>query len=336
MAFHLHDPEDPARKFLLFAEAGEGEGEGGGSGNAEGAGDAGGEGQGKGAAEGGEGEGRAAAGKGAGNGAADPADWRASIEDADLRTVAERFDSPTSMTKAVADLRKRESNSIRIPGKDASDEDTAAYRKALGVPEAVEGYEFTAPEGKDFSDADKAFQAAAAQAFLDNDIPAEKAKGLIDWWNASVEQAQQDTLDADKAHAAETDAALKRKWPGEEFARNKAHADEAFRFMFGEDADKAREIETKDGRFLMDQTILVEAFAKLGREMPGKGGIDRVMTDGDRDGVQQQIDDLQVKIDKATASMDRETAQKAYLEQQALYAKLYGNAPVVGAEGRTV
>ena len=81
-------------------------------------------------------------------------DWRASIEDDSLRKVADRFDSVVSLTQAVSDLRKRESNSIRIPGKDASDEDTAAYLKALGVPETVEGYEFSVPEGHELTDAD--------------------------------------------------------------------------------------------------------------------------------------------------------------------------------------
>lgn len=259
-------------------------------------------------------------------------DWRASIEDADLRKVADRFASPTDAIKAVADLRKRESTSIRALGKDPSDEEVAAYRKAIGVPETAKGYKFEAPEGAEFSDADKAFQASASAAFHELNIPADQAAGLTAWWNefsASVQEAQ---IADDKKFADESEAVLKVKWPGKEYDRNKAYADRAAANLFGDTLDDAREIETKDGRFILDHPIFVEPLAQLGREME-EGRLGSVLSDGDRGGVESQIAELQGKIDKAQAANDHTQANKFYHEQQDLYRKLHGSAPIVGAEG---
>ena len=260
-------------------------------------------------------------------------DWRASIEDDSLRKVADRFDSVVSLTQAVSDLRKRESNSIRIPGKDASDEDTAAYLKALGVPETVEGYEFSVPEGHELTDADKAFQTWAGETFHGHNISTEQAKGITEAWNQYAAAAQQAEIDADKVYAEKTEAALKAEWPGEEYARNKQFANRAATEVFGDSLEDVRNIETKDGRFILDHPDFVKMLAKVGREM-NEGTLGGVLSDGDRDGVQDQIDELQTKIDKAQREGDRSLANKVYQDQQRLYEKIYGTAPAVGHEGR--
>ena len=108
--------------------------------------------------------------------------WRDSIEDPELRKVADRLASPTAAVQAIADLRKRDSQT-RVPGKDASEKDVAAYHKAIGVPEKADGYEFTVPEGHDPTDADKAFQAWAGETFHAEKLTVDQAKGLNAKWN---------------------------------------------------------------------------------------------------------------------------------------------------------
>ncbi len=269
------------------------------------------------------------------NGADDPSadDWRASIEDTDLRKVADRLASPTAAVQAIADLRKRDSQT-RVPGKDASEKDVAAYHKAIGVPAKAEAYEFAAPEGHDLTDADKAFQTAAAETFHGLNITADQAKGLNEWWNEMTAAAQQAQIDADKAYADETTEALKKEWPGKEFKLNKAFADHAAAKVFGDAIDDVRNIETKDGRFILDHPAFVRMLAQYGREME-EGRLGDVMTDGDRDSVQDQIDELGKKINKAKADGDSEKANRLYQEQLGLDAKVVGTGAVVGAEGRT-
>lgn len=260
-------------------------------------------------------------------------DWRAPIEDKELRKVADRFASPADMAKAVSDLRKRESTSIRLPGKDASDEDVAAYKAAIGVPENVDGYEFALPEGREATDDDKAFQSAAGEVFHKLNISAEQATGLNAWWNEFQAQAEAAQTEADKAFAAETEAALRKEWPGQEFDRNKVFADRAATELFGDTIEQVREIETKDGKFVLDHPALVKVLARVGREMD-EGKLGSVISEGDRDAIDTQIADLDKKIEVAQRSGDRETANRLYQQQLALTQKIVGNQGIVGAEGR--
>lgn len=264
----------------------------------------------------------------------DETEWRGSIEDPSLRKIADRFLTVGDMAKAVSDLRKRESTSIRLPGKDAGEDEVAAYRKALGVPDKVEGYELSVPEDREPTDADKAFQASAAKVFHENNVSADTARALNAWWNELVAETEAAQVDADKQYADETEAALRREWPGKEFERNKAYANAAAKRMFGDDLDDVRELTTKDGRLVLDHPVLIRALAGIGREM-SEGGLGP-MGEGDRDDVQSQIDELQEKIDKAQSRNDRAAAQKFYLQQQEIYEKLYGRQPIVGSAGRTV
>lgn len=265
------------------------------------------------------------------NGEAD--DWRAPIKDEKLRDHAGRFTSLDALVEANLNYRKDFSKAIMPLTEDSTDEQVAAYRKATGVPETVDGYEFSVPEGHELTDADKAFQASAAEMFHKFNISAETAKGLNEWWNEATAATMQAQIDADKQYADETEAALKKEWPGEEFKRNKAFADHAAARVFGDEFDEVRNIETKDGRFILDHPAFVKMLAQYGREMQ-EGRLGDVMTESARNDLQGQIDDLDKKIDKARSEGDREKANELYIQQQELYRKSYGAGPVVGAEGR--
>lgn len=260
------------------------------------------------------------------------ANWRDAITDADHRKLADRFDSVPAMVKAVADLQKRDGQ-VRVPGKDADEKELTAYYKAIGVPESAEGYEFAVQEGREINEADKAFQIAAAEKFHGLKITAEQAAGLNEWWNATSEAIQQAEIAEDKKYADASEAALKAEWPGAEYERNKVFADRAAADLFGDAIDAVREIETKDGRFVLDHADFIKALAKVGREME-EGRLGGVLSEGDKGGVETQIDELQAKIEKAQTSGDRGLANKLYQEQQELYRKIHGSGAIVGAEGR--
>jgi hypothetical protein len=118
-------------------------------------------------------------------------DWRASIEDEKLRDHASKFNSVPDLVSKHFELRQQLSTAIKPLGKEPTEEQVAAYRKSLGVPDSPEGYEFTAPEGHELTDADKAFQSAAAEAFHKFNVPAETAKGLTEWWSELSETIKQ-------------------------------------------------------------------------------------------------------------------------------------------------
>ena len=269
------------------------------------------------------------------NGETTTDDWRSSIQDEKLRDHAGRFTSVLDLVGKHYELRQQLSTAVQPLGKDPTDEQVATFRKASGVPETTDGYEFTVPEGHEVTDADKAFQASAAEVFHKFDIPVSAAKGLGEWWNEVTASALQAQIDGDKAYADETTAALKGEWPGEEFDRNKQFADSAIAKIFGDKLDEVRAIETKDGRFILDHPDFIRMFAQYGREMQ-EGRLGNIMTDSDLNDNDAQIAALQKKIEEATNSGDGELANKLYQEEQELYRKAYGAGPVVGAGGRAV
>ena len=56
------------------------------------------------------------------------------------------WNSADDAVKAYQDQRAGLEGMIKVPGEDASDEDRAAFAKALGVPDTEDGYQFSLPE----------------------------------------------------------------------------------------------------------------------------------------------------------------------------------------------
>ena len=276
---------------------------------------------------------------GAGDPPTDPPDsdeWRSPdrIADTKLRDHAGRFTSVVDLLGKHFELRQQLSTAIQPLGKDATDEQVASHRKAMGVPETAEGYVFTAPEGQEFSDNDKEFHKSASEMFHTNNIPVEAANAQIAWFNEYAAQVEKNQLAEDKAFADESEAALKVEWPGKEFERNTAFADRAAAKVFGDELDNVRNIETKDGRFVLDNPAFVKMLAGIGREM-SEGRLGTVMTEGDEAALDTEIDDLETQMDKATADGDGVKANDLFIKQQELYRKKFGSVPVVGSEGRS-
>src|SRR3990167_3452657 len=103
-------------------------------------------------------------------------DWRSDLPE-DLRKTAERFASKADAVRAIESFRKRESQ-VRVPGKDATDDEKAAYRKAVGIPDKAELYEFPDIEGQEINDEIKASRQVWSKRFHELGIPKDTAKTL--------------------------------------------------------------------------------------------------------------------------------------------------------------
>jgi len=81
-------------------------------------------------------------------------------------------------------LEQEVGNGIRVPGKDATKEQWAAYRKAMQIPDAPEGYSLTAPKlpnGLSYNDRlEKWFR----QQLFDAGVPQAQAQKMFNDWNA--------------------------------------------------------------------------------------------------------------------------------------------------------
>lgn len=142
---------------------GAGGGDGGASaaffgGDAGGAGDQSGAGAGAGGGAGAGDQGGAGAGAGDQGGGADP-EWFGQLPaEAEGDSPSLRDWAKAAGVKDIAGLAKmardnmtalRESGRVKIPGADAKPEEVAAWHKAIGVPDAPEGYELRGPVGED-------------------------------------------------------------------------------------------------------------------------------------------------------------------------------------------
>ena len=92
------------------------------------------------------------------------ADWRKVLagDDTDALKALERYATPgdyhRSFTEAQKTIRAKQEGMIKLPGESATDEERAAFQKALGIPAAPDKYERIAPpEGLELADADKSF-----------------------------------------------------------------------------------------------------------------------------------------------------------------------------------
>lgn len=156
-----------------------------------------------------------------------PADWRAALPE-DIRAAPSmaKFKDPAELAKSYLEAEKLIGRKgVVVPGENATPEEVAAFRAALGVPDAPDGYGLAAPEGLPDGvwneDSAKAFAAKAHEL----GIPPAAAKGLAEWFA----KAQAEALGA----AEPWQPVLEKEW-GAKFQDNLDLAQRAAR-QFGAD-----------------------------------------------------------------------------------------------------
>lgn len=261
-------------------------------------------------------------------------DWRKDLPD-DVKEDAKRHDSVASLIRSNQTFRKRESQ-VRVPGKNASDEEVASYRKAIGVPETAELYQFPSlPEGIQETEQLKQSRSEWAGRFLDLDIPVEKAKALSEFVSQDEMKIMTAQVDADKTFVNQEEDALKNEW-GSDFDKNKALANRAFSDIAersGVSIDELTKIELKDGRFLMDRADMSRMFSLIGREM-GEGSLGALSSD-DRDTVHDEINEVRKQIQTAQAEGDSNKANVLFQKEQSLISRITKKETIVG-NGRNI
>lgn len=261
-------------------------------------------------------------------------DWRADLPD-DLKEHASRFTTKADVVKGHLALRQQLSKAIIPPGKDAKPEDVATYRKALGVPDTPDGYKFPTAEGEVITDDIKAVRAEWAKEFHAANLSQAQVDQVLTKYAARAEAERTAIVEADKRHATSQDDALKKEW-GADYDRNKTFANRAFKDLAeraGVAVDELTKIETKAGRFLFDDARMLKVFATIGREM-GEGNLGPVVSDSERNDMQSQLRTIRAGIETAKSKRDSGEANRLYQEEMRLIARISGNRPIVGSQGR--
>ena len=259
--------------------------------------------------------------------------WRDLIEDEKLQKHAERFTSVDALVQANLESRQKLSKSIVPPGEDAEEEDVTAYREALGVPNDVDGYDFLLPEGMERTDQMMDSEDHWANLFLDNNVPKATADVLIGEFRGEIEKMMGQKAEMDDAYTKQSEADMRKEW-AEDYDKNIIFASRASEALLGDDFEDARHIETSDGRFILDNPILVRMFAKLGRDM-GEGALGSVATEGEKDTLMEQANTYREKRKDAYAKGNHAEARKWDEKERLALDKLHGGGAIVGTDTRT-
>lgn len=240
------------------------------------------------------------------------------LQDADTREwITKRgIKGLEDLAKTAREQSKLLGNAIRVPGKDATEEEREAFLNKLGRPEKPDGYDFKPPEDLPENlpyDAERAssFRALAHKAGLTQ----AQAQAVHDWavanavedFNASSKVAQERNAEIAKSETAK----LEKLWGplnGETMKVNLSYADKALR-VGGDDVlaeFKRVGLIGEEGGVILSAPIAImmakfgQALFKEDNVLTGKPDrLDNPFADGKAHNVTAQM--KLVKEDKATA-----------------------------------
>lgn len=267
--------------------------------------------------------------------AAEPVDWRSLIQDEKLRKEAERVSSLDDAFKSIQDMKKQMSDRIKLPGKDADEKEVSKFRKALGVPEKAEDYAIELPEGVEMSETTTQLFEAIKPIAHENNLPAKALNDFALRFDEFAQQIESERQAQVEKHMDEAETALRKEWGGD-YDANLNIANRAMAQVGGEEiAEFLNKTELKEGGVLANDPHMVRLFAKLGRRMSEDGAIEPVSKDEAKD-LEEKFSDITRQIHEASAKGDGALVDKLAKERSAIAAKLDGDAPLVGAGGRTL
>ncbi|MCK5609073.1 hypothetical protein KAR91_44775 [Candidatus Pacearchaeota archaeon] len=217
----------------------------------------------------------------------------------EARKHANRFADPEALTQANMDLRKKVSNAIHKPGKEAKDEEVAAYRKAIGVPEKPEDYNIIkAPDGKELPPELQETVADWQKVFHENNVPAETAQNLLKNMVKEVQQGIADKEAADAKFKEDSETSLKEEWT-DDYDVNLKIAEHAGRNLLGEeDYENLKNIRSADGRHITAHPSMLRMMVAIGREMQEGGLGDFVQEGSNLESLDDKIQDARDKVNK--------------------------------------
>ena len=252
------------------------------------------------------------------------ADWSSGIEDEGVLKLANRYasraDQANAHHEAVQELRTR----IKVPGKDASEEDVTKYRKATGVPDEAAGYKIDKPEGMEDDEFNTDANQGIRTAFQERmhavgASPQAVSEGMKLYYELTAADAKAIAENDDKV-IKESEAALRKEW-GKDYDQNVKFGDA---FLEKQGAINLKQMELKDGSLLGSHPDFIKMTATSGRRI-GEGSL-QVGLNGTEAGEDLQRKSTQLAADyaDAVAAGNNEKAESISIERRAVNERLYG------------
>jgi len=262
--------------------------------------------------------------------AADPAasflKLRETVADKALRNVVDRFASLTDIAKAVVDLRTDNSQRVKVPAADASEEDRAKFRKALGVPDKADGYKIELPEGVEMTDADKVVLEAVLPIAHANGVPAAALNGFVSEFLGLQNEMQAAAVQQIEKFGKDAETALKREWGGD-YETNMNLANRVGEALGGPQFKEfLNTTPLATGGMLGDHPVLARFLASLGRRAD-EGDLMLGATREEKSSIQTELDALNKAVPPGTAGYTEKSHQDRLAK---LYGQLHGAGSIVG------
>lgn len=156
------------------------------------------------------------------------------IDEQYLTDAVKGMKSPADAVKSFVETQKLlGKRTVRRPGEDATPEQWAEYREAIGVPKDADGYEYEIPESMQ-----EIFTPEGVASFrevaLQNDMTPAQYKGVMKHYESMHSQSMQHLQDSQVAERLATEQALREEWGGDFDQRLDRVADAARRTGLGE------------------------------------------------------------------------------------------------------
>lgn len=263
------------------------------------------------------------------------ADWveAASRGDAKRKEALGRFTDPGAIFDALTETQKtlHAQGRVKIPDEKATDEDRAAFRKAVGVPEKADGYDIPKEIADKLGDEDRAIlDKVRGDLHASGGIMShpEVVKGIYQAYLGALEEGEAQRIANAKQKHEETQAALKQEY-GPEFERNIGFANGVLSRYGDDEVKDMLKLPMADGTMLGDYAPLVRMLAKMGREVGDdpyfaevsrgggdavgtmearKAAIEAVLTEAKKTGNQakfKEYDALMPELEKINAALAR-------------------------------
>lgn len=121
--------------------------------------------------------------------------------------------------KSYGELEKKLGQRVQPPGAEAKPEEIAAWRKTVGAPEKVDGYDIKRPDDMPEQLWNEPLVNSFKELALKHHLPPAAAADMVNWWNgqqkAALESYQRDA----EAQAQAVTSDLKKEW-GESYDAN--------------------------------------------------------------------------------------------------------------------
>jgi hypothetical protein len=209
--------------------------------------------------------------------AAWPENWRDQLAGSDdkLKGLLGRYTTPDAFAKAFKELRTAYDSRKPAKGEDPgelpenpTDEQLAAYRKAKGVPDKPEDYEFEIQQDRELGDNEYEIFMDFAKAMHGQNVPKDIVKGISSWFLDYQEVVAQKAADIAYNARQETEEKLRAEWGGD-YRANVNLMSNVLQEHLGSEANAFLSKTFTDGSRLGDNETFVRLMAEISRKVGG-------------------------------------------------------------------